>query len=347
MNARSAGSRVKVVKKRLADGSIREYRYDLQAMAKREYVEKQKGAIHKIALAYYRSPEYAALSEMWQRVTKYYVALIEDDVGWMTYQDLANRSSRADFFELRDKHAAFPSKADKVMNVLRTLLNFAYDRTLIEANHAIRIPKLVPSNKNRAENIWKDDVRQQFLAKAEPCLQRLFMFALYTGARQSDICAMKWSNLSDDGWLVYQPAKTRTTTGIRVSLPVFALNPLDQMLKSLPRPPQGSDGPILLTDSRPRAWTPEHIIKLMRVTKAKAGIEEDLTFHDIRGTCETSLLEAGCSEAEANSVLGHILVSGSGARNYAARSRKLALNAYRRWDAEMRGEGEIIKLARL
>ena len=345
MNGSGAGKRVKIVRKRLADGSVKEYRYDLDAIARRLYVEERKSAIHRIALDYCRSPEFLSLSPRWQNAVRVYVSIIEAELGWMTIDDLNGRESRGDFFDLRDKFAAYPAKADKLMNVLRSLLNFAYDRGRIAANHALRIPKLVPSSHNRAEHIWTPDLRQQFFSKAKPCLQRLMLFALYTGARQSDICPLRWSHLQD-GWLVYQPSKTRHTTGIRVFLPVYALTPLDALLKGIQRP--SGDGPILLTDDRPRAWTPENIKRQMRLCRAAAGMEDvDLTFHDLRGTAQTEMLEAGATEAEVNAVLGHVLLSGKGARNYAARSKKLALNAYNRWNAALAGEAKVINLAGL
>lgn len=340
MSARNAGRRVKIVRKTLADGAVKEYHYDRDKPA--TYIERERGgAIKRIAKAYYMSPEYRDLSPRWQLAVQRYANIIAGHIAWMTERDLGERTSRADFFEMRDEHAAYPAKADKLMNVLRSLLGFAYDRAMIEANQALGIPRLTPSGQNRAEHIWTPDLRQQFFAHAKPCLRRLCLFALYTGARQSDICSLRWSNISD-GWLSFQPAKTRSTTGAWVHLPVYALEPLKALLDSIPH---AGDGPILMTDDRPRKWTPENIKRQMRLTKASAQIEEDLTFHDWRGTGETEMLEAGCSEPEAAAVLGHSLVHGGGPKSYAARSRKLAFNAYTKWNLALKGEAEIINLS--
>lgn len=348
-----SGAGMKTVRKTLADGTIKEYRYPRLRRLDRK--PREKGAIERIAHAYYQAPEFLGLSPKWQKATRYYIGLIIDRLGWMNAADLAKREARAEFYELRDAHAGYPAKADKLMNVLRCLLSFAYDRNMIDANHALEIPRLVPSNHSRAEHIWTPELRQQFFAGASPCLRRLMLMALYTGARQSDLCNLTWANMQD-GWLVYQPAKTRNSTRVWVHLPIFALDPLAELIDAIPRPPRGQDGPILLTDGNhiaakyrePRKWTPENIKQHMRYARARAKMEDvDLTFHDLRGTCQTELLEAGCTEAEANAVLGHVLMAGAGARNYAARSRKLALNAYRRWNAAMKGEAEIISLSRL
>lgn len=338
----ASGAGIKIVKKRLADGTIKEYRYPRGGRA--IYVQPETGgALRRIARAYYKSPEFAALSPRWQRAVEYYVRLIEDRLGWMTARDLGQRQARTKFFELRDEHAAFPAKADKLMNVLRALLGFAYDRVLIEANHALGIPKLTPAGQNRAEKIWTPDLRQQLFAQAKPCLRRLCLVALYSAARQSDICALNWSNLSADGWLSFQPSKTRNTTAVWVHLPVFALAPLEALLRDRP----AADGPLLLTDDRPRRWRPENIKRQMRLAKAAAQLDEDLTFHDWRGTAETEMLEAGCSEPEAAAVLGHALVHGGGAKSYAARSRKLALNAFTKWNLALSGSAEIVQLMRM
>lgn len=336
---KNAGS--KIVRKRLADGTVKEYRYPRKAPPARFVAVERGGAIRRIARAYYKSPEFGHLSPAWQRAVEYYVQLIEDRLGWMTERDLAQRQARGKFFELRDTHADFPAKADKLMNVLRALLGFAYDRVMIDANHALGIGKLTPSGKNRAENIWTPDLRQQLFAHAKPCLRKLCLVALYSAARQSDICALDWSNLSADGWLSFQPAKTRNSTAVWVHLPVFALPPLAALLGERP----AAGGPLLLTDDRPRRWRPENIKRQMRLTKAAARIEEDITFHDWRGTAETEMLEAGCTETEAAAVLGHALVHGGGAKSYAARGRKLALNAYTKWHRALSGEAQVISLA--
>jgi integrase len=340
MNAkRGGGSRVKIVRKTLADGTVKEYRYDLNEQAQRRFHLSQRDGIHKLAQSYYASPEFRGLSERWQKATRYYVGIIEERLGWMTLRELSDRRARAEIYELRDSCADYPAKADKLMNVLRTIIGWGYERAMVDANHAIGIGRLSPSGPVRSDKIWTPELEQTLLAVATSAFRELFRFALFTAGRQSDLIGLKWSNFNA-GWISWQPAKTVKSTGIWVHLPAYALDPLRELMVGLSR---CSD--YILTTDQGRPWSAENVKKHMRIAKAKAGLgDADLTFHDIRGTTATRLLEAGATDAETEAVLGHTFGRGLSLRDYAARSKKLALNAYLKWNAAMKGDAQVIPI---
>jgi len=58
MNAANGGARIKIVRRRLADGTVKEYRYDLGAKARLRYATERRGGIHRLAAEYYASPDY-------------------------------------------------------------------------------------------------------------------------------------------------------------------------------------------------------------------------------------------------------------------------------------------------
>lgn len=324
---------MKIVRKVMADGSVKEYRYPPRAERDKRAAEAH--AIHMLALAYYDSPEFKKLSPRWQSTTRYYVGLIEDELGWMTLPDLNDRAARDEFYALRDAHADYPAKADKLMDVLRRLLAWGYERNRITINHAVKIPHLVSSNAPRADFVWTDEWEAAFLAVARPEMANLFRVALFTGLRQSDLCGLRWSDF-DGQWLVVKPSKTQHSTGVSVHYPVHAFPPLADLLADLPR----SSEYILTTDHYAQPWRPENLKKRWRETMAAAGSDlgsSGLRFHDIRGTTVTRLYDAGCTDAEVASVTGHAIGGGSMLRAYAARTRTLALNAYRRWWSAMQG----------
>lgn len=332
MSARRRG--VKVVRKVLADGTVREYRYDRAAMAAKREAASRANGIRVLADAYMKTPEFRALSEPWRKATRYYVALIETDLGWMTLDDLSDRRARREFLELRNALADLPAKADKTMNVLRTLLSFGYEYAIIEANHAHKIGKLTKDGRRR-DKIWTQAHIDGFLSVATAPVKRLFLFALYTAARQSDLCALRLGEHYDGRWLSFQPSKTLGSTGAWVHLPVFALDPLAALL---------ANGDPLT--EKGKFWSPENIRREWRLTKARADMDDaDLTFHDLRGTAVTQMLEAGCSDAEVAAITGHSLGAGSKLGDYAARTKTLALHAYQKWNAAMNGGAEIVRIS--
>lgn len=332
---------VKLVRKRLADGSIKTYRYDPVEKAERERRNREKGGIRVLAVEYCKSPEFKALSPVWQSATVYYLGIIEDRIGWMALPELNDRRSRAKFYALRDEFADTPSKADKIMNVLRRLLSWGYERGSVEVNHAVKIAHLVPSAKSRRDYVWLPEHEAAFLAVATPEVANLFRFALYTGLRQADICAVRWSDF-DGQWLVVKPSKTAHSTAVEIHFPVFALPPFAELVAGLSRASEF----MLTTDHAGQPWTTENVKKLWRRTVTAADLaESELRFHDIRGTTVTRLFDAGGSEAEVASISGHAIGGGTMLRSYAARTRTLALNAYRKWWMAMQG-GTVVHIGK-
>jgi len=335
MSGKLGGKRVKTVKRRLADGSVKEYRYDLQKQAAQKFVADQSHAIHKIALAYMAAPEFRALSPSWKQATRAYIAHIEDVLGWMSFGDLGRREVRQKFYDLRDSLAGMPVKSDRMIGVLKVLISFGYERAMIDADHARGIPRLTSDRAVRSDRIFGPDDEARILAIASPALSGAVRAALYSAARVSDLIALKWSDLND-GWLTFRPAKTSNSTGAVIALPVYAFPPLKAVIDQSPRL---SD--FILTNHEGKPWKRPTLNMHWSAARAKAGIE-DLHWHDWRGTAVTRMLEAGCTPTEVAGVTGHALVAGAMGK-YAARTRPLALNAYTKWWAAMQ-PGKVVEM---
>lgn len=326
------------MRKLLADGTIKEYRYERRPR-RGPRIERDKGAIRQLAEQYTKSPEFNRLSAKWRSVRSYYINILEDQLDWLTIEKLNERKCRGFFYEVRDRYAAKPNMADKLIDTLKGLLAWAYERDKISYNHALGIPHLAPSGKIRNDIVWTEDHEAIFYATFPKCLVEAFRFALYSGMRQADMCALKWENYRD-GWITYTPSKTRGSTGIKVQLPVFALPPFQDLMDGLSR----ATDSILTTDGG-HPMRAESLRVRWRLFKAKGELRtENLHWHDLRGTCATRLLEASCTDAEVAAITGHSIGSGTKLGDYAARSRQLALNAYQKWAAHMAQPPQIIRL---
>lgn len=275
-----------------------------------------------IADAFVRSPEWRRCVPRYRHDREILLKIAIDRFDWMSAADLGNRGIRDEIFTWRDELADMPNKADAAVSVMRRLLSWAYDRNKIEFNHALRIPPLAQTG-TRRDKVWTPELERKLLASAPPCIRRLYLFALFTTVRESDIAAMDGA-MFDGEWLVFQPSKTKRKTGVVVHLPVYELPALAELLADAPE-----EGP-LLTSPRGHRWTASNIRYRFGEAVAAAGIKADLHFHDIRGTGISRMLEAGATDAEVASISGHSIGGGSKIGDYAARSRVLALNAYRK-----------------
>lgn len=322
------GRPARIVKRTLADGTVREYRY-----AKRERKPRQPdGALRRIFNEYSASPEFARLCPAWRARKLWLFGLIEERLGWMTMNDLEGRIARTKFYELRDLYAALPDRADKMMQALSSALEWAYDRGTLAVNHARRIKPLAVRS---APKHYSHEQEAEIVSRLPDDLRRLYLVALYTGLRRADLCALTWGHIKD-GWLAVQPRKTAGTTAVWVHLPTFALPPLKAALEELPC---RNDTPALLTTAAGIPWTEFNVSHRWRRALLKIGIE-GTWFNEIRHTTATRLVEAGCTDAERGAVMGHTLAKGAGAA-YVARTKALSMNAYVKWAKALEG-GEIV-----
>ena len=316
---------------RRKDGTIKVYEYERKAKTPSYRLSVRGGGLRQIAKAYTSAPEFRALSESWQTATRYYLGILEDRLDWMTLDDINDRRARGDFYAVRDAYADKPAKADKIMGTLATALAWAYERGMIDANHARGIDRLSATGA-RADKIWAPEQLAALLAHAKPDLSRLVRVGLYTAARLSDVLAFDWGMVRGD-WLEYKPGKTAKSTGVVVRLPWRELAPLRDVLAECgPR----DAGPILTTEARGIPWTVPNFNARWKATLAVAGLlDADRHFHDLRGTAITRMLEAGATHAEVASISGHAVGGRSTLRAYAARSDAMALGAYRKWNAAL------------
>src|SRR5262249_52340764 len=117
---------------------------------------------------------------------------------------------------------------------------------------------------------------------------------VWTGQRQGDLLRLPWS--------AYNGATIRlkqSKTGERVEIPVGA--PLKAALDATPK-----RGPIILTSTDKRPWTPDGFRASWGKACKKAAIA-DVTFNDLRGTAVTRLALVGCTEPQIAAITGHSL----------------------------------------
>lgn len=310
---------VKVVRKVMADGRIKVYRYAP------DRAPLDPPAIQHLLREWKASPEWRKLAPNTQRIYTMYAELIHEELGWMRISDLDARGARRDFYELRDKYAATPAKADLVIAVLQSMLAWALRRELIESNRAHRIEKLDARNR-RADIILPPDHVAAILSHAGSDLARIVRLALLTGIREGDLMRLTADDIRD-GWLTLTPQKTRRS-GIVVEIPVAVLG--------LSLPAQG----LLLTRAG-QPWTDTTLRRQWDAAIAAAGVPA-YHFHDLRGTLATRLYEAGCTDAEVRAVLGKPLSHGS-MNAYAKANRRLVLAAYEKL-TRAEGESTVISL---
>lgn len=322
--------------KTLADGTVKVYRWlgkggpalpgkpgspEFVAAYNAAVASKVKpptGVLLSILQGYQASGEFQNLAERTQRDYVKKIVVIESEFGDFPLSSLADKRTRGEFMEWRDRLAKKSRRqADYHWVVLARVLSWALNRGLISANPCAKGGRLYAGS--RADKVWTADDEAKFLKAAPAHLHLPLLLALWTGQRQGDLLALPWS--------AYDGARIRlrqSKTGVRVVIPCG--EPLRRALDAAKRV-----GPIILTSTDNTPWTSAGFQSSWGKACKKAGVV-GVTFNDLRGTAVTRLALSESSEAEIATLTGHSLrdVRSILDANYLHRDPELAESAIRK-----------------
>lgn len=361
---------IKTTRKRLADGTEIVYRYHRKtgqriegepgtaefnrswlAAASVPAAAKSVGrTLQWLIDRYQSSPEWDRLATATREHRRsYFKRLTARFGGAVALEIFENEEIISVLYDWRDEMKSQPWTADHSLDALRVLLGWGQERRHVRHNWASEVKRLVEPRQSRAEKTWTPTLWSRLLSAAVPDEHEMLCFARWAGPRQEDLATLKEAQF-DGEWIVFIPQKTARKTRVEVHIPVFAYPPLAELMANRSRASE-----FLLCTDRGQPWTTSNIKLRMRALKARAfpDGDPDRTFHDIRGTLASSLMDASCTDAETASVMGWVMGSRNGGesvamtRNYVRRSRQLAINAYQKlWAMESGETGNVVPMRR-
>ena len=210
---------------------------------------------------YQGTPRWKSLAARTQKDYIGHIRKIEAEFGNFPIAALSDRRARAAFLEWRDKMAVKSRRqADYVFATFASILAWAYDRGLTDANPCEKPGKLYRSE--RAECIWTQADEEALFAIAPERSRLAYMLAAWTGQRQGDLLALTWSAY-DGTHIRLRQSKTKRRVVIPVAAPLKAV--LDEAAKS-------KAAVTILTTSKGTSWTSHGFGATWRKTLAKAKI---------------------------------------------------------------------------
>lgn len=278
----------RVVRHKLADGTIKEYRYESY---KPPEVQRPGDTLWALTEAYQRAPEWFALAESTRTTYKIYLRALEK-IGHL----LAESIGRRDILTLRDSIAAARGQgaATGFIRATSALFTWAVDREWVAHSPVVRIKPVPGAGHLRA---WTRKEAEAAIAGLPDHLRRVVVLALYTGQRRGDLCVMGWSAYDGRAIRLVQQ-KTRAP----LVLPVHPA--LKRELDSWPKV-----ATTILTNRRGGAWDPELLSHALPAALAKIGLSEGLNVHGLRKLAAANLADAGCSVHEIAAITGHASLS--------------------------------------
>lgn len=271
----------KIVRRRLADGSVKEYRY------RRKGDGVLPGSLGMLIQEYRRSPGFLLLSPRTQ--TNYLRAIGHLD---KLYDALVANIKRRHVIKYRDSFRKKPAIANKIVAVFSVLMQHAVEMEYRETNPAQRVGFLPLGEYRR----WSDEEIAFAFETFPERLRRAIVLALYTGQRQGDILAMRWSDYDGDGINVVQQK-----TGVKLWIPCHSA--LKAEIEAWKREDRTST--TIVASSLGRPYTGMSFSSLFSVEIKKHRELTGLVFHGLRKTAAAKLAEAGCTTHEIASITGH------------------------------------------
>jgi hypothetical protein len=282
----------------------------------------KRGTFAALVLAYKASPEWRELGLRTQKTYSRYLSEIDEKWGGLRVAGVEPRHVLA----LRDQRAATPAAANYIVRALSAMITWSIPRGHRPDNPCQHVKQLKGGDGYEPWDWVHITHLREHVSKRE--LWWVAALALYSGQRQGDDLAMRWSEVADGFISVVQQK-----TGKRLRIPMH--RDLRALLHEIPRRAvtvlTNTRGQPWTTDGFKTSWNKELGRKVMAPIR-KAG----LVFHGLRKSAVVFLLEAGCTDAEVSAITGQ---SRQMVEHYVRQvnQKKLAAAAVLKW--ERAGDG--------
>jgi integrase len=291
-----------------------------------------QGLIFTLIAEFKASSEFKQLGEKTKKDYLRYIKSIEEEFGDMPLEAVEEPGARGEFKSWRDSMAGNPRKADYAWTVLARIFSVAKDRGRITINPCERGGRLYESG-DRLDKVWSEAAIGLMVEAASKPLVDALMLALWTGQREGDLLRLKWSDY-DGKYIRLMQSKSirhgKKSRAKRVTIPVSA--PLKVYLDAMKEEKRGL---FILMNTRDEPWTEDGFRSSWSKAFERAKVNEDLTFHDLRGSAVIRLALAGSTVPEIATFTGHSLkdVETILDKHYLGRDVRLAESAARKLEA--------------
>lgn len=308
-----AQASVKVVRKRLADGTVKEYSYARAPKLAAPRTAAAPDSLAALMAAYERSPEWSALAEG-SRIIRRGAMRHLHKVEHVRVSEWRRR----DVLLLRDAiaKARGPAAANVFASTVSVLFGFAVDRDWIEHSPATRIKAL----SGGTYPTWTEaDFAVALAGFVEPA-RRAVVLAAHTAQRRGDICDLRWSDIRG-GVIRLEQEKTGRA---------LALHLHPDLARELAAWRRDANGLTILARADGTPWKRSDITMLITRERRRLGMREGLNLHGLRKLAATRLADAGCSTHEIAAWTGHTTLREVELYTSAANQERLAVAGLQR-----------------
>lgn len=215
-----------------------------------------------------------------------------------------------DYQEKREEEGRAPATIDMEISLVKTMVTKAFDNDLVDGR-TVKAFRVVKRKLKKAGNARKRTITVEEYLKlvdvAPDHLKAFLTVAFNTGMRTGELRALRWSHIDREKWVIRLPADIPKEKKAKV-IPIN--HNVKRVLADLPR---AIHHDFVLTYKNEPIVTAGGIKKSFISACGKAGIPygqhepNGITFHDLRRTVKTNMLNAGVDKVHRDIILGHSL----------------------------------------
>ncbi|MBI2778381.1 MAG: site-specific integrase [Gammaproteobacteria bacterium] len=191
------------------------------------------------------------------------------------------------------------STANRILTVLKAILNKAFQDELIPDNAAWRRVKPFANADEPITRFLTEAECTRLINTCRPDFRQLVKSALFTGARYSELARLCVADVNTDTGMIYVSPEAKSGRGRHVPLSAEGLD----FFKSQIAGRSGKEPVFTREDGTP--WGKNHYSRLLKQSCAIAKIEPEIGFHELRHTYASLLAQAGADLLTISKLLGH------------------------------------------
>lgn len=304
----------RIVRKRLADGTVKEYHYPRNRKITQPKIPED--SLQAMLMAYRRSPKWNALRPNSKAHYTHYLRHLE-----MAWHKPLSQITRRLLLDMRDAVAAKygPSAGNCFIKVSSAAFTWGKKQGYLEHSPIDHIEQIQTGN----FPAWTNEQVTIAMRTFPEALRRAIVLGIYTGQRRSDLVAMKWTAYNDG---VIRVKQIKTDTELVVPVHSALRVELDRWWQERP----GIGGATILTSPRGVAWSGTWLSTSFAEAVRNSGLPARLNVHGLRKLAAANLAEAGCSVLEIAAITGHSSLAMIALYTKSADQRKLAQQAIAR-----------------
>lgn len=276
----------RVVKRTLADGTVKEYRY---APYKKSKSRVGADSVEALIRAYKQSPEWARLSPRTKSGYTIYLRPL-DGIAHLSIKAVVRR----DIIVLRNaiSTARGIGAATGFSRATSALFGWAVETEQLERSPFHKIKRLEGGH----WPAWTVDQAEKALAGLPEHFRRAVILGVYTGQRRGDLCSIKWSAY-DGERLTFTQQKTDVVVIVTATPDLKA--ELDEW--------KGTRSPddTILTDAKGRPWVANKLSVTLPKALEDLKLPKGLNVHGLRKLFAAAIAERGGTTNQIAAGTGH------------------------------------------